>query len=308
MKPMWPAWTFSPEQQRRMLLLAIGLLGLGVSVWLFGPDARVLEALDEEVTQLHARLQAAPGHALSDGKVVQTLRPMPDAPGLSETPTVWPWMQQRLRAQGLQVQTLQPLAITTVRGLPEQAVLLRLQGRWRDWLAFEQAAGEEVPWWVIDHWQMVPVGKEPAEVRIELQVRLGLLPAVVHEKRAAPRVWPVWDVDSGLADVGAPLFDGPATPSAVGLLQTRASEGDSALLPDPARWPVRALRLLGVWHQSGADHAVLGSGLDKVTVRPGQQVGIEGYRVRKVSEAGVELQAPDPSGPVLRLILQGDKP
>ena len=295
---------FSPERQRQgLVLLLAALLGLVVAGWWSTPDAQTWEAVDQEVTQLQTRLQSAAGRALSPESSAQDL--LLDVPGQHETDALWPWLQQRLRAQGLQTQALQPQAMATVQGLPEQAVRLRLRGRWRDWLAFEQAMDAHVPWWTVEHWQVVPDGAKPGEVRIELQARLGLLPPALQAGRRAIGAWPAWSVVPMAP--GAPLFDRPSARPVAHAVQAVPDE-HRVWSADPRSWPVRALRLLGVWQQAGSAHAVLGLGQEQVTVKPGQQVGIEGYRVRRVQADAVELQAPHALGPVLHLSLQGDQP
>ena len=310
MKPIRWFHSLRPEEQRQWaVLLLAAVLGAGVTVGLFAPDTREREALDADVAQLQARLQplpqATPGKALSDAQA------LPDLPELNEASMVWPWMQQRLQAQGLQVQALQPQGMATVQGLPEQTVRLRLSGRWRDWLAFEQAIDTHVPWWVIDQWQVVPAGTKPGDVRIELQVRIGLRPSVLQVERAGPRVWPVWSVApdaTNAADAGPTLFGLPAVQPMAPAVQAMASQALAGLSAD-LRWgSVHAVRLLGIWRQAGAAHAVLGQGLDHVVVRVGQQVGSEGYRVIAVRDSGVVLQAPGADGAVLHLDIQGGKP
>jgi hypothetical protein len=291
------------QQHRWRVMLVAGLLGLGVSGWLAGPDSEAMEALEHEVVQLQSRLQGA-----SPPRVARnTPEPVVQHwPGSGDGATAWPWLQQKLQAQSLQVLALRPQAITTVQGLPQQTVLLRLQGRWRDWLALERAFDAHAPWWAIDQWQVVPAGTGSAEVRIELQARWGLWPPGLQGATPVAQVWPTWSVDGDASGAQAELFGLPSPVPSAAVAQ--ASEALVAWPSDPRQWPVRDLRLLGVWWQEGTVHAVLGKGLNQVQLAPGQRVGLEGYRVRRVSGAGVELAAPDPSGPVLYLTWQGDTP
>ena len=79
----------------------------------------------------------------------------------------------------------------------------------------------------------------------------------------------------------------------VALERPAAAMVDARRTTGPARdWPVQDLRLQGIWQQSGVLHAVLGGGLDQVVVAPGQAVGREAYRVRRVGMDEVVLQAP----------------
>lgn len=294
-----------PEHKRRvMVMLLAGLFGLGLSGWLTGPETGAMAALESDVAQLQSRLQAAPSPPPAQTQPWPAASQWP-APG--DAVTVWPWLQQRLQAQGLQVLAMRPQAVTVDRGLPEQVVSLRLQGRWRDWLALERAVDAHVPWWVVDQWQVVPAGTTEAEVRIELQARLGLQPPALQRAASVPTAWPTWAVDDMATEAGAELFRPASTPLSEPAVAA-AGEAVSALPADPRQWPVRELRLLGVWHQSGAAHAVLGAGLNRLVVSPGQRLGQEGWRVRRVHHDGVELVAAQPGGAVLHLTLQGDKP
>ncbi len=287
--------------------LAAGLVGVMVS-WLLWPlDTEGLDALRQEVVQLqaqeHAQRKGLP--SAPTGSAARQQEPMPDEPDLAEGTMVWPWLQQRLRSQGLQVQVLRPQAVSRPQALPEQAVAMRLQGRWRDWLAFQEALNRHAPWWVIDQWQVVPVGPQSDEVRIELQARLGFRPSALQAERTVPRVWPEWPVlGDGRPMPGADLFAQAHTP----LATASTAEAQAPLPADPRDWPVHALRLLGVWQQAGTAHAVLGDGLNQVVVKQGQRIGREAYRVRRIGDGQVELGAAGATGQVLRLTLQGEPP
>ena len=194
--------------------------------------------------------------------------------------------------------------IAAARALHEQAVQWRLQGRWRDWLVWGQAVEAHAPWWVFDHWLVLPAST-PGEVRIELQARLGFRPPALQAHGAMPRVWPEWPV---LADreplAGNELFAQAPTPQANAV----AGQATAPLPADPSGSPVHAWRLLGVWQQAGTAHAVLGDGESPIVVRQGQRVGLGAYRVRRIGQDQVELAGAGPAGQVLRLTLQKEKP
>ena len=262
-------------------------------------DTEALEALRLEVAQLQAQVQDP------QAPVARQQAPMPDGPALAESAQAWPWLQQRLRAHGLQVQLLRPQAVNDPTTLPQQQVAMRLQGRWHDWLAVESALHRHAPWWVIDQWQVVPVGPQSGEVRIDLQARLGFRPPALQAHGAMPRVWPEWPV---LADreplAGNELFAQAPTP----LANAVAGQATAPLPADPSGSPVHAWRLLGVWQQAGTAHAVLGDGESPIVVRQGQRVGLGAYRVRRIGQDQVELAGAGPAGQVLRLTLQKEKP
>ena len=329
------AW--GPERQRQLLLRSgAGVLGLCSVLWLFGPDSDASAALEAEVAQWQARRpplpeplpesisapQAVPAPVVPASAAPGSTLSLP-WPGPHQTSSLWPWLQQRAQAQGLQVLALRPQSMETpnpatpsqgtpgagVSALPEQTVLLQLQGRWSDWLALSADLAAHAPWWLLTHWQVVPAGA--GEVRIELQARVGLWPAALQEPGAPVWTGPEWPAKRAAPDMDAELFGLPDANNANGV----ALPGDVApaqatplpISPDPRQWPVHGLRLQGVWQQAGQWHAVLGAGLLQTTVRAGQPVGQEGYRVQTVGPDGVVLRAPS-NGPALRLGWQGDKP
>lgn len=302
--PRLQGW-LGPERRPQQWVLAAALLGLLGSAWLAGPDAQALQGLESEVTRWQATLSSAPSPSPAQAPSPQIAgAPWPEA---DELATLWPWLQQRLQAQGLQLLSLQPQAMATVDGLPEQTVLLRLQGAWSDWRALEQALDAQAPWWVVNQWQMLPAGVSPTDVRIELQARWGLWPPQGPGRAEAPRTWPVWAVTAERSDQGAPVFGTPSGEAGLAVAKAGAPPTAAAGLGGPGPWPVGEMRLLGIWRQAGQAHAVLAAGQTPVVARAGQRVGAEGYRVLRVDDAQVELVPPGTAGPSLRLSL-GEKP
>ena len=92
--------------------------------------------LEAEVAQLESRLLAAPAPIRAQTLPVPAV---PHWPAAGDVATLWTGLQPRLQAQGLQLLSMRPQAITAFKDLPEQSVLLRLQGRWDDWLALASA-------------------------------------------------------------------------------------------------------------------------------------------------------------------------
>lgn len=292
--------SFQPQGRGLAMLLA-GLVGLGLSGWLAAPDMQAMEALESEVLRLQSRLQSGPVSAQARPAPLASVpqRPWPQA---AEATAFWPWLQQRLQAQGVQVLSLRPQAVRTEQGLPEQGVLLRLQGRWQDWLALEQGFHAHVPWWGADQWLVTPAGTTPGEVRIELQARLGLMPAGWLPRPPPVQNWPAWDETT--LPMGAELFGLPTATAALAAASPAAGSVSNGLLPGK----VDAWRLLGVWRQDGTAHAVLEAGADRQTVRAGQKLQPQGWRVRRVEDASIELAVPGAGAAVRRLTLEGDPP
>jgi hypothetical protein len=310
-----PGFRFTPALQRQLGVPLVACLAGFVGAWLLWPlDTQALDALQLEVAQLKIQAETQMQAPLprrqgeedwpTNGDGPRLLQAA-DPPDLAEGSTVWPWLQQRLRAQGLQVQLLRPQAVNGARTLPEQGVAVRLQGRWHDWLAVESALHRHAPWWVIDQWQVVPVGPQPGDVRIDLQLRLGFRPPALPAQGPTPRVWPEWPV---LADrepmPGIDLFAQVQAP----LANTVAGQPAPPQPADPRGSPVHAWRLLGVWQQAGTVHAVLGDGEHPIVVQQGQRLGRGAYRVRSIGDGQVELAGAGPAGQVLRLTLQKEKP
>ena len=298
-------------QQQLPWFLGTALLGqCGVS-WLSGPDADDLAAREAEVAQWQARVPQVPTPKAGQGGVEgggssgdgTHLAPWPAS---QQTAAVWTWLQQGAQAQGLQVLAMRPQAMGPApqgaHALPEQALLLQLQGRWQDWQALNQAWLAQAPWFLPLHWHVVPAGAEA--VRIELQARVGLWPAVLQDQRAPQWSAPQWSSWEAAPILAASPFGVPADTGSTAVV---APSSPAPLSADPRHWPVHGLRLQGVWQQSGQWHAVLGAGLMLTTVRVGQQVGQEGYRVRQVGMDGVVLTSSTHS-PALHLGWQGDKP
>lgn len=311
--------TWGPERQRRWLVyLGAGLVALVGVLWLCGPGAEESAALEAEVARSQARLPPVPVPQAVSVPAVPTsaasgTADSPPWPQPHQTDFLWPWLQQRARAQGLTVLALRPQSAEAANpgppgagkpALPEQTVLLHLQGRWDDWLALSRDLVEHASWWLVTHWLVVPA--DAGEVRIELQARAGLWPTMAPVPDGAVWTGPHWPV--ARVTPQAALF---GMPQAKGLAQTHEGEPAPAAplppSPDPRQWPVHDLHLQGVWQQSGQWHAVLGAGLSQTTVRAGQRVGQQGYHVQRVGLDGVVLRAPS-NGPALHLGWQGEKP
>ncbi len=309
MKIHWTALT--REGQRHLLMLVLVFSsGLGLVAWCWPLGREALQTLREEVGRLQAERSAPQRKSprVAGGADARSPdAPVPDEPALAEADAVWPWLQARMQAQGLQVQALRPQAVTTKDGLPQQAVTLQLQGRWQDWLALQAALSAHAPWWVIDQWQVSPVPSGSEAVRIELQARLGLRPPALPGPgmpRDWSRDWPRGPVAAALPATRSALFA-----SAAGAVPaTSGPEAAGALPAHPHEWPLDRLRLLGVWRQAGVPHAVIGAGQGTVVLGVGQRIGREAYRVHRIGDDHVELLATDPRGPALRLVLQEGKP
>lgn len=281
---------------RRALFWVVpgAVLGAGLGAWWWQQDIESLQHLREEVVTLQSKLQPEPVKAPTTATAPVRWTDWPDAAGGA---AVWPWLLQGLQVQALQVQSLRPGAVEWVAGLPEQTVVLEVQGRWSDWLAFERQLDRHAPWWTPLQWQVVPAAGAD-QVRMQWHWRWAWRPESAQARHAfAPPLWAPATSD-GRAVL---LFEGPGSAAET----AAANLPEPASGPDPSSWAVQSLRLLGIWQQEGVAHAVLGHGPDRVVLAVGQRVGRTGHRLVHVGEAQAVLQAPERSEPPLHLVLTG---
>lgn len=210
-------------------------------------------------------------------------------PARAERDGAWLWLQQRLQAQGLQVEVLRPEAVHTGAVLASQSAHLRLQGAWTDWVAFGEQLLRHAPWWTWEQWLVQPADA-PGRVQVDARWRLWLRP----DGAAPDKLWagPVWPVVPAQAPV--PLFaraHGPASEP--------ASPAHSAVPASSPGW-----RLWGVWTQDGHHHAVLGQGHEWRVLAPGQRLEPEAWRLERIAAEGVHLKGLGP-GPALFLPWEG---
>lgn len=287
--------------------LALGLLSLLAGALLGGglwwDDIETLAQLRQQAQAL-----AAPPAQGVGGQAAVALAAPTESPAILALPEighaerVWPWLQQRLQAHGLQVLSLRPGAPETQAAWPTQALALEVQGRWPDWQDFERQLHRHAPWWTVSQWQLAPLGQTSGMVRVQWQVRLAWRPAAAGG--TAPD-WPQWTAGERAQDA-VPVFAvaSPLAPTLQALPLPAAVPGThsepvatalSDLSPDPMQWPVQTLRLYGTWRQAGSTHAVLGQGPFQVVLTLGQRVGREGHRLVRIGEDGVVLQPADAS-------------
>lgn len=296
-------WRLEPGQQQRLAARALAwLLGLLTVCAVGHEQIESLLALGDEVVQWRSRVQEQQGVLATPG-LAPSQAEGADWPDGAESVTVWPWLQQQMQSHALQLQMLKLDPVNTQGGLPEQAVALRLQGRWSDWVHLEQALDAHTPWWVVERWQVVPSDPVAGTVRIELQARLGLRPP---GWRGASSQAPVWTTALPSGDPAMRVTDPFAMTAAPSRL-AESRQQPAARPLDPRQWPVHEWRLLGVWQQAGKTHAVLGAPAGHLSVTAGQRLGPEGHRVLSVGNDGVRLQAAGTAESELHWALQGDK-
>lgn len=285
-----------------LALLAGGASALAVGLFWGSGGRDEVRRLNQETLVMAQRLQAVTrSDTASLVSVPQTSGPWP---AQADSPAVWAGLQQRLQGWDLKVQSLRAQSQDSTGDLPEQTVQLRVQGRWSDWRAFEQAMAEHAPWWLPQHTLVVATGHSPDEVQVQLQARVGWQPK--GDAPALPWTWQSSWPERQIAG-SAPAIFGPIPEAG----KRAAPPGRSAApwpgSQTPADLSLAQWRLLGVWQQDGQRHAVLGHGAARLTVQEGQRVGNEGYRVRHVGARAVELAPVAAGQPALHMRLE-EKP
>jgi hypothetical protein len=320
---------------------AAGLLGVG------GWQFHELEALWETEAQvedlrkkLHAHIQQSPTNQASGVATALTApmgppRVMAGWPVQGTQTTVWPQVERRMVQHGLRLLSLQLEPLSDVGGWPSQAVALRLQGRFEDWVAVWTALNARGPFWGIERLRITPL---EAEVAVDAVLRLWLSPEAAGTPSPAQTGLPT---DLMMDDVpvapriraGAPVFVPTAAPPAtspivmaglkaevpmpgsagLGALSNTVAKESRApippptmLSPDPADWPLDQVRLMGVWQSEQDVQLILQAGSHWVPARVGQRIGPNGHVVHGIHAQEVHLRAAQ--GAVWVISLEKAKP
>lgn len=318
----------------------VGLLGVG------GWQFEVFQALQEseaQVLDLQAKLQAQ----------VQSerLKPVPGAVVALHTPTgppsvmawwpvqgtqavVWPQLERWMAQHGLRLMSLRPEAPSSVGAWPSQAVALRLQGRFEDWVSAWAALNAQGPMWGLERLRITP---QEGGVAIDAVLRLWLSPEPKVMSKSVGTPTPTeWmpapllfaqrpgagatvfvatvSPSATLSGVAAGLKDVDPLPLAAVTASTRPAESLASpppppmptLSPDPADWPLDQVRLVGVWQQGQGVRPILVAGPHWALARLGQRVGPQGHVVNSIHAEEVHLRAAQ--GPVWVIGLEKTKP
>jgi hypothetical protein len=355
--PVWPpAWQLGwPNLWRdrwrwlaRRWAFALGGLVVGM-LGFVGWQFEAFQALHESearVLDLQAKLQA---HAQAQ---VQSEHIKP-APGAAlNTPTgpppvmawwpvqgtqaaVWPQLERAMAQHGLRLLSLRPEPPSHVGAWPSQAVALRLQGRFDEWVNAWAALNARGPVWGLERLRITP---QEGGVAIDAVLRLWLSPEATLMTQSTwtpvPADWiPAPVLNGRHLGAVAPVFVATASPSetssgeAVGLkvlgplplsvgtaFRSNAKGLESldlappmpTLSPDPADWPLDQVRLVGVWQQGQGVHLILMAGPHWALARLGQRIGPQGHVVNSIHAGEVHLRAAE--GPVWVIGLEKAKP
>ena len=319
---------------------AVGFLGVG------SLHLEDLEALWESEAQVHdlqvkldsqkqvqpAQDQRAPSHS-----ALNTLTGPPPVmawwPDQGTQALVWPQLKHLMAQHGLRLLSLRPEPPRLVGAWPIQAVALRLQGRFDDWVAAWTALNARGPVWGLERLRITP---DEGEVAIDAVLRLWLSPAASNPPKLAESTEPselmaVPVQVARPAGAGAPVFVAmSARPVATSLMVANLQRQESApvatdvvstasasdnraealptatLSPDPAHWPLEQVRVGGVWQQAQGAQLILMAGPHWVSARVGQRIGQQGHVVDSIHAQEVHLRAAQ--GPVWVIGLEKAKP
>jgi hypothetical protein len=234
-------------------------------------------------------------------------------------------LEQLFAQHGVRLLSLRPEPVSPMGAWPSQAVALRLQARFDDWVAVWAAMNTRGPVWGIERLRITPQG---GEVAIEAVLRLWLSPAatstpgggaalasgalfpgpasVALRSRAGGPVFVTTPSPTAASSVAAPSLkpDDPVSSQTGAGVQSRTSpqENRASVLqmalfsPDPADWPLEQVRLAGIWQHAQDAQLILMAGPHWVRARVGQRIGTQGHVVQSIYAREVHLRAAQ--GPV----------
>jgi hypothetical protein len=313
--------------------LGLGLLGVGSG------QLQVLDALWEseaQVQDLRAQLLAQQKQT-SNGPGAQADLNAPTGPPQvmawwpvqGTQSAVWPPLERLFAQHGVRLLSLRPEPASPTNAWPSQAVALRLQARFDDWVAVWSAMNARGPVWGIERLRITPQG---GEVAIEAVLRLWLSPAARSTPfgGAAPAPGALFPSPAPAAlrsRAGSPVFVTAPSPMVASLsvapnlkpedlvsAQTgagmqsrtlmqegRASDLQTVLSPDPADWPLEQVRLVGIWQHAHDAQLILMAGPHWVRAQVGQRIGTQGHVVQSIHAREVHLRAAQGSVQVIGL-------
>jgi Tfp pilus assembly protein PilP len=309
-------WQWRVERSmRRWGLACMGcLVGSVLVLQLHQHEMDMHRQVAQEVARLELQLAALPA-----SQTGQTLLPFPaeftdklaSLPEGDEPAPIWTALHQALERQGLQWLSLRPVPPTakpeaSVRW-PSHAVVVRVKGRFEDWVKAWETLAEIGVLCSIDKIGIAATAV-PAEVQIDVILRVWMRPIGMRESPQAGGAWQMFaqsSVDPAskrppaekwpLLFAQAPIESAGPASSGAGLSDPALDkEGVTvpavALSQDPHQWPLSRVRLVGLLQQGDSRQAILTAGGHWARVSQGQRVTQEGHRVVAITDAGVSLR------------------
>ncbi|WP_146183149.1 hypothetical protein [Limnohabitans sp. Bal53] len=345
-RPGWPSlWRDRWRWLARRWAFALAGFGaglLGVVGWQF-EDWEALWDSEAQMEELQAKLHAQerPAQVKSEHEPAAMDSPIGPPPVLAWWPvqgtqaSVWPQLERLLVQHGLRLLSLRLEPPRAVGTWPSQAVALRLQGRFDDWVAVWTALNTRGPLWSLERLRITP---QDEGVAIDAVLRLWLSPVASATPKPTETTDPAellpgsarLALRAGTGErvfVSSTLAPAASLGEAAGLkskiplpvpvdaelrssaltLQSRVPALPMATLsPDPATWPLEQVRVAGVWQQAQGVQLILMAGPHWVSARVGQRIGSQGHVVDSIHAQEVHLRVAQ--GPVWVIGLEKAQP
>ena len=298
---------------RRWRYACLGALLGGALVWqAHQQDIEKHLQAEQEVARLAQLLAALPVRQASPAVQpfpVDFLDKLASLPGVDQAAPMWNDVHQAFATQGLQWLSMRPVPPTAkpeaADRWPSLAVVVRLKGRFEDWVqAWETLADMAVPC-SIDKISVAATAV-PAEVQIDAVLRVWMRPVRLREspqtvqvwqrfaqsqKRLPAEKWPLLFAQAPSGPVASASGLGGASVQVPGAQGVAIPMGElSELTEDPRQWPLSRVRLVGLLQQGESRQAILTAGGHWARVSPGQRVTQEGHRVVAITDDGVRLR------------------
>lgn len=295
---------------RRWGYACLGALVGGGLVWqAHQQDMEAHLHVEQEVARLEQLLAALPASQVSP-----TVQPFPadfpdklaSLPGVDQAAPLWNDLHQAFAGQGLQWLSMRPVppAVKSEAAdrWPSQALVVRLKGRFEDWVQAWETLAEMEVLCSIDKISFAATAV-PAEVQMDAVLRVWMRPVTLRESPQTGHVWQrfaqsekrstseKWPLLFALAS------SGPAAPvSGMGGESAQLPGAQGVAIPmaelteDPRQWPLSRVRLVGLLQQGESRQAILTAGGHWARVSQGQRVTQEGHRVVAITHDGVSLR------------------
>lgn len=295
---------------RRWGYACLGALVGGGLVWqAHEQDIESHLKVEQEVARLEQLLAALPASQTSP-----TVQPFPadfpvklaSLPGLDQAAPLWNDLHQAFAGQGLQWLFMRPVPPTVkpeaADRWPSQALVVRLKGRFEDWVQAWETLAEMAVLCSIDKISVAATAV-PAEVQIDAVLRVWMRPVTLRESPQTGHVWQLFAQSEkrSTSEKWPLLFTqariGPAAPvTGTGGVSVPAVGAEAvapplpALSEDPREWPLSRVRLVGLLQQGESRQAILMAGGHWARVSLGQRVTQEGHRVVAITDDGLSLR------------------
>lgn len=295
---------------RRWGYACLGALVGGGLVWqAHQQDMEAHLHVEQEVARLEQLLAALPASQVSP--TVQLFpADFPDKlaslPGVDQAAPLWNDLHQAFAGQGLQWLSMRPVPPAVkpeaADRWPSQALVVRLKGRFEDWVRAWETLAEMEVLCSIDKISFAATAV-PAEVQMDAVLRVWMRPVTLRESPQTGHVWQRFaQFEKRSTSEKWPLLfalapSGPAAPvSATGGVSAQVPGAQGVAIPmaelteDPRQWPLSRVRLVGLLQQGESRQAILTAGGHWARVSPGQRVTQEGHRVVAITHDGVSLR------------------